>query len=269
MKLCRFEPTESARKSGRTPAEAYAGSHAGIVQDGVVREISGDIWGELKPTGREWPVAKVAFLPPSWPSKIICMARNYLDHATEMGGTPPKSPVIFSKPPSSIIAPEDPIVLPRISQRVDYEGELAFIIGRRCSHPRPTEEIWPYIAGYTCLNDVTARDLQRLDGQYTRGKGFDTFCPFGPVVETERPSLEATIETFVNGEKKQSARVADMVFSIEVVFRWIVEAMTLEPGDLITTGTPAGVGPLTAGDVVEVRVGGIGALRNPVVAPRD
>jgi 2-keto-4-pentenoate hydratase/2-oxohepta-3-ene-1,7-dioic acid hydratase in catechol pathway len=270
MKLCRFEPLDAAAKNpGRSPAEAYAGSRAGIVQDGVIREISGEIWGDRKPTGRELPVASVRFLPPSWPTKIICMARNYLDHATEMGGTPPKQPVIFSKPPSSIIAPEDSIVLPRISQRVDYEGEVAFIIGRRCSHPRPTDDINPYIAGYTCLNDVTARDLQRLDGQYTRGKGFDTFCPFGPVVETEPPSADTTVETFVNGARKQSARVSDMVFPIDVVFRWIAEAMTLEPGDLITTGTPAGVGPLVAGDVVEVRVGGIGALRNPVVAPRD
>ena len=160
-------------------------------------------------------------------------------------------------------------MLPGISKRVDFEGELAFIIGRRCSHPGARDDIRPYIVGYTCLNDVTARDLQRLDGQYTRGKGFDTFCPFGPVVETEPPSADTTIETFVNGARKQSARVSDMVFSIEVVFRWIAEAMTLEPGDLITTGTPAGVGPLVAGDVVEVRVGGIGNLRNTVVAPKD
>lgn len=270
MKLCRFEPIDSpAKNPGRTQAQAYASSHAGILQDGVIREISGEIWGDRKPTGREWPVSGVRFLPPSWPTKIICMARNYLDHAAEMGGTAPKSPVIFSKPPSSIIAPGDEIVLPRISQRVDYEGELAFIIGKRCVHPKPTDDIRPYIAGYTCLNDVTARDLQRLDGQYVRGKGFDTFCPFGPVVETDTPSPNATIETFVNGVQKQSAHVSDMVFSVEVVFRWIAEAMTLEPGDVITTGTPAGVGPLVAGDVVEVRVGGIGNLRNPVVAPRD
>lgn len=270
MKLCRFEPTESAGKnSGRTQAEAYASSHAGIVEDGVIREITGEIWGERKPTGRQWRVSEVRFLPPSWPSKIICMARNYLDHAAEMNIEAPKQPVIFSKPPSAIIAPEEEIVLPRISKRVDYEGELAFIIGRRCSHPKPTEDFRPYIAGYTCLNDVTARDLQRLDGQYTRGKGFDTFCPFGPIVETEQPSADTTIETFVNGARKQSARVRDMVFGIEVIFRWIAEAMTLEPGDLIATGTPAGVGPLAAGDVVEVRVGGIGALRNTVAAPRD
>jgi len=270
MKLCRFEGLETAGKNaGRTQADAYASSRAGIVEDGNIREISGEIWGERKPTGRQWRVNEVRFLPPSWPSKIICMARNYLDHAAEMNIEAPKQPVIFSKPPSAIIAPEDEIVLPRISKRVDYEGELAFIIGRRCSRPRPTEDIKPYIAGFTCLNDVTARDLQRLDGQYTRGKGFDTFCPFGPVVETGYPSADTTIETLVNGAKKQSAHVSDMVFDIEVIFRWIAEAMTLEPGDLIATGTPAGVGPLAAGDVVEVRIGGIGTLRNTVVAPKD
>ena len=270
MKLCRFEPIESAsRSSARTQADAYRSSHAGIVDNGMIREISGEIWGERKPTGRTWRFDQVRFLPPSWPSKIICMARNYLDHAAEMNIEAPKQPVIFSKPPSSIIAPGDEIVMPRISKRVDYEGELAFIVGRRCSHPRATEDIAPYIVGYTCLNDVTARDLQRLDGQYTRGKGFDTFCPFGPLVETEPPTSDTTIETFVNGQKKQSGRVADMVFGVEVIFRWIAEAMTLEPGDLIATGTPAGVGPVTAGDVVEVRVGNIGTLRNPVAGPRD
>ena len=270
MKLCRIVPLDVATSHPvQPPAEVYARSHAGIFENGVVREISGEIWGDRKPTGRQWPVSAVKFVPPSWPSKIICMAKNYMDHAAEMNAETPKSPIIFSKPPSSIIAPEDPVVLPRISKRVDFEGELAFIIGRRCSHPKPTEDIKPYIAGYTCLNDVTARDLQRMDGQYTRGKGFDTFCPFGPVVETNHPTPDTTIETYVNGARKQSARVSDMVFSIEVVFRWIAEAMTLEPGDLITTGTPSGVGPLVAGDVVEVRVSNIGSLRNPVVAPRD
>lgn len=270
MKLCRIVPLEVANAhQGRTPAELYAASHAGILENGTVREISGEIWGDRKPTGRQWPVSAVKFVPPSWPSKILCMAKNYMDHAAEMNAETPKSPIIFSKPPSSIIAPEDPVVLPRISKRVDFEGELAFIIGRRCVHPKSTEDIKPYIAGYTCLNDVTARDLQRMDGQYTRGKGFDTFCPFGPVVETDHPTPDTSIETYVNGARKQSARVSDMVFSIDVVFRWIAEAMTLEPGDVITTGTPAGVGPLVAGDVVEVRVGNIGSLRNPVVAPKD
>ncbi|MGA2509446.1 MAG: fumarylacetoacetate hydrolase family protein [Candidatus Acidiferrales bacterium] len=270
MKLCRFLPIESVSKqSGRTVREAYAESRAGIIEGDTIREISGEIWGARETTGRQWRQADVKFMPPAWPSKIICMAKNYVDHATEMNSEPPKQPIIFSKPPSAIIAPGDPIVMPRISKRVDYEGELAFIIGRRCSHPRSLDDIRPYIAGYTTLNDVTARDLQRLDGQYTRGKGFDTFCPFGPLVETETPSADTTIETFVNGTRKQSARVADMVFAIDAVFRWIAEAMTLEPGDLIATGTPAGVGPLAAGDVVEVRVGGIGALSNPVVGPQE
>jgi len=270
MKLCRVVPLEFAKAHpGQTAAETYASSHAAILEDHAVHEISGEIWGDRKPTGRQWPVSAVKFVPPSWPSKIICMAKNYMDHAAEMNAETPKAPIIFSKPPSSIIAPEDPIVLPRISKRVDFEGELAFIIGRRCFHPKPAEDIKAYIAGYTCLNDVTARDLQRMDGQYTRGKGFDTFCPFGPVVETDHPAADTLIETYVNGARKQSARVSDMVFSIEVVFRWIAEAMTLEPGDVITTGTPAGVGPLVAGDVVEVRVGNIGSLRNPVAAPKD
>jgi 2-keto-4-pentenoate hydratase/2-oxohepta-3-ene-1,7-dioic acid hydratase in catechol pathway len=270
MKLCRFQPLDvAARHPGQTPAQAYANSYAGIVDGGTVREIAGKIWGDRQATGREWSVTAVRFVAPCWPSKIICMAKNYMDHAAEMNSEAPKSPVIFSKPPSSIIGPEDAIVLPRISQRVDFEGELAFIIGGRCSHPRSTDDIRPFIAGYTCLNDVTARDLQRVDGQYTRAKGFDTFCPFGPVVETAHPAADTTIETFVNGARKQSGRVADMVFSMDVVFRWIAEAMTLEPGDVISTGTPAGVGPLVAGDVVEVRVGGIGTLRNTCVAQKD
>ncbi|MGB9068350.1 MAG: fumarylacetoacetate hydrolase family protein [Candidatus Acidiferrales bacterium] len=270
MKLCRILPLDYASShQGQTQAESYANSHAGLLDNGIVREISGEIWGEHKPTGRQWPVSAVKFVPPSWPTKIICMAKNYMDHAKEMEAETPKSPIIFSKPPSSIISPGDSIVLPKISKHVDFEGELALIIGRRCVHPRPTDDIKPYILGYTCLNDVTARDIQRMDGQYIRGKGFDTFCPFGPVVETDTPLPDATIETFVNGVRRQSARVSDMVFSIEVQFRWIAEAMTLEPGDVITTGTPAGVGPLVAGDLVEVRVGNIGSLSNPVVGPKD
>jgi 2-keto-4-pentenoate hydratase/2-oxohepta-3-ene-1,7-dioic acid hydratase in catechol pathway len=270
MKLCRFQPLEFAAKHlGQAPREAYDTSHAGILEDGVIREISGELWGPRELTGRQFRAAEVKFLPPAWPTKIICVAKNYLDHATEMNSDAPKQPIIFSKPPSSIIAPGDPIVLPRISKRVDYEGELAFIIGRRCWHTRPSDDVRQYIAGYTCLNDVTARDLQRLDGQYTRGKGFDTFCPFGPVIETEQPTPDTTVETFLNRARKQSARVADMIFPIDAILRWVSEAMTLEPGDVIATGTPAGVGPLAAGDVVEVRASGIGTLRNTVTGSHD
>jgi 2-keto-4-pentenoate hydratase/2-oxohepta-3-ene-1,7-dioic acid hydratase in catechol pathway len=270
MKLCRFQLKEyAAQHPNLTPRQAYEASRSGILESSTVHEISGDLWGSRERTGRHWPVDQVQFLPPSWPSKIICMARNYMDHAKEMGSDLPKQPVIFCKPVSSIIAPGDPIVLARISKRVDFEGELAFVIGRRCYHPKASEDIRTYIAGYTCLNDVTARDLQRLDGQFTRSKGFDTFCPFGPVLETQPPSPDTPIETYVNGTKKQSAQVSDLIFSIDVIFRWITEAMTLEPGDVVATGTPAGVGPLSAADVVEIRIGGIGSLSNPVVAPRD
>jgi 2-keto-4-pentenoate hydratase/2-oxohepta-3-ene-1,7-dioic acid hydratase in catechol pathway len=270
MKLCRFQPKEFASQhSNLTPHEDYAASQAGILEGDVIDEISGELWGSRKRTGRQFRADAVRFVPPSWPSKIICMARNYVDHATEMNSEPPKQPVIFSKPPSAIIAPGDSVVLPRISKRVDFEGELAFIIGHRCFHPRAADDIRSFIAGYTCLNDVTARDLQRLDGQYVRGKGFDTFCPFGPILDTDAPSPDTLIETYVNGANKQSAHVSDLVFSIDVIFRWIAEAMTLEPGDVVATGTPAGVGPLAPGDVVEVRISGIGSLSNPVVAPRD
>jgi len=269
MKLCRFEPIEAAAHNpGRPVREAMVESRAGILENGVVHEISGELWGSRQRTGRQWQLNQIRFLPPSWPSKIICMAKNYVDHAIEMNSTPPESPIIFAKVPSAIIAPEDPIVLTPLSKRVDFEGELAIIMSRRCRNLRPTDDVRSYIAGYTCLNDVTARDLQRLDGQYTRGKGFDTFCPFGPVLETDHPTPETTVETYVNGVKKQGAPLSDLIFSIDAVIRWITNAMTLEPGDVVATGTPAGVGPLAAGDVVEVKVSGIGTLRNPVAPPR-
>jgi 2-keto-4-pentenoate hydratase/2-oxohepta-3-ene-1,7-dioic acid hydratase in catechol pathway len=270
MKLCRFQPLESvSKRTDRSAHEIHLESRAGILEGDAIREISGELWGKRDLTGKQFRTADVKFLPPSDPSKIICVGKNYSDHVSEMGGTAPKEPLIFLKPPSSIIAPGEEIVLPRSSKRVDYEGELALIIGRRCARLRPEEDPKPYIAGYTCLNDVTARDLQKLDVQFTRGKGFDTFCPFGPVLETDTPSGEATVETFVNGVNKQSARIKEMLFSVDVVFRFVTQVMTLEPGDIITTGTPAGVGPLAAGDVVEVRLGGIGTLRNTVVGPRD
>jgi len=270
MKLCRFQPLESAEKrTGQSAHEAHLESLAGIFEGDMIREIRGELWGKREPAGRQWRAADVQLLPPADPSKIVCVGKNYPDHVTEMGGTAPKEPLIFLKPPSSIIAPGDPIVLPRSSHRVDYEGELALVISRRCARLRTDEDLRPYIAGYTCLNDVTARDLQKLDVQFTRAKGFDTFCPFGPVLETDRPPDDSPVETFVNGVNKQSGRISEMLFSVDVIFRWVTNVMTLEPGDVISTGTPSGVGPLVAGDVVEVHVGGIGTLRNTVVAPRD
>ncbi|HWG59288.1 MAG TPA: fumarylacetoacetate hydrolase family protein [Candidatus Acidoferrales bacterium] len=258
MKLCRFYPLESAGAEVR----------GGIVEGDRVREIHGELWGARELTGREWAASAVKFMPPSAPTKIVCVGKNYSEHAAEMGGTPPKEPLIFLKPSSAVLPPGGQIVLPRISERVDYEGELGVIIGRRCSQVQPGEPTGGYILGYTCLNDVTARDLQKRDGQWTRGKGFDTFCPFGPVLETELDLAQARVESSLNGTRKQSAPLTEMIFSVDAIIRWIAQVMTLQPGDVIATGTPAGVGPMAAGDVVEVTVSGVGTLRNEVVAAR-
>ena len=267
MKLCRFQPLEfAATNIARASHESHPHVRHGIIEANWVHEFSGELWGVRELTGQKWPLDSVKFLPPSVPSKIVCVGKNYVDHAAEMGGPPPKNPIIFLKPPSAIIAPEEPIVLPRISQRVDYEGEIAIIIGRRCHLLTPNEDVRPYILGYTCFNDVTARDLQKLDGQWTRGKSFDTFSPFGPLLESELNLADTRVETYVNGVRKQSASVSEMIFSVDVIIHWIAEVMTLEPGDVIATGTPAGIGTLANGDVVEVSVTGIGTLRNPVVA---
>jgi 2-keto-4-pentenoate hydratase/2-oxohepta-3-ene-1,7-dioic acid hydratase in catechol pathway len=267
MKLCRFQPQEFAASDvARAPRDVHPQPRHGIIDSGAVHEFSGDLWGARERTGREWPLDSVKLLPPSTPTKIICIGKNYADHAAEMGGPPPKEPLIFMKPPSAIIAPEEPIILPAISQRVDYEGEIAVIIGRRCHLLGAGDDVRPYILGHTCLNDVTARDLQKQDGQWTRGKGFDTFCPFGPVLESDLHLADTHLETFVNGIRKQSASPSEMIFSVDVIIRWIAQVMTLEPGDVIATGTPAGIGTLAAGDVVEVSISGIGTLRNPVTS---
>jgi len=268
MKLCRFQPLEFDTKNvSRSAMETHPPPRGGILEGDRVAEIHGEIWGSRERTGKSWPLHEVKLLPPSTPSKIVCVGRNYAEHAKELGNEAPKQPLIFLKPPSSVIAPEEPIVLPLISQRVDYEGELAVIIGRRCHQLSAEENTADHILGYTCLNDVTARDLQKLDVQFTRAKGFDTFCPFGPILETELAPSGVSLETFVNGNRKQSGHTSEMIFSVDAIIRFIAQVMTLEPGDVIATGTPAGVGPLTAGDVVEVSISGIGTLRNPVIAP--
>lgn len=267
MKLCRFQPLLfSADQISRTAAAARPEPRTGAIHGETVREIAGDLFGKWKATERSWPLAQVKLLPPVVPSKIICMGRNYTEHAAELGNEVPKEPLIFLKPPSAIIGPEEPIVLTPLSRRVDYEGELAVVIGRPCAQLAPDDDVRPYILGYTCLNDVTARDLQRADGQWTRAKGFDTFCPLGPVIETELDLAAATIETYVNGERRQWARATEMIFPVDVIIRWVSRMMTLVPGDVVSTGTPAGIGPLRPGDVVEVVVGGVGTLRNPVIA---
>jgi 2-keto-4-pentenoate hydratase/2-oxohepta-3-ene-1,7-dioic acid hydratase in catechol pathway len=211
-------------------------------------------------------LSEVRLLPPCWPSKIVCVGRNYREHASELGNPVPIEPLIFLKPPSSLLAHGDSIVHPAISQRVDFEGELALVIGRRATHITP-ESAFDYIDGYTCLNDVTARDLQKKDGQWTRGKGFDTFCPVGPwIVPKEAVHFESLrVRTFLDGQKRQDAPLTDLIFPIGTVLAFITEFMTLEPGDLIATGTPSGVGPMQRGSRVRVEIEGIGALENPVI----
>lgn len=204
-------------------------------------------------------------LAPVLPSKIICVGRNYRDHAKELGNEVPSKPLIFSKPPSAVIGPGEVILRPAISQRVDHEGELGVVIGRRCHKLRDEEDVREYINGYTCVNDVTARDLQKQDDQWTRAKGFDTFCPVGPLISDELdPWAGVTVECRVNGEARQKGSTKDFIFSLDEIIRYVAGVMTLLPGDLIATGTPAGVSSLSAGDTVEVEVEGVGVLRNQV-----
>jgi 2-keto-4-pentenoate hydratase/2-oxohepta-3-ene-1,7-dioic acid hydratase in catechol pathway len=210
---------------------------------------------------------ELSLLAPANPSKIVCVGRNYAAHAAEHGADVPSEPLLFLKPPSSIIAPGAEIVLPELSSRVEHECELALIIGRRCRGVSE-EDAWGHVLGITCGHDVTARDLQRADSQWTRGKGFDTFCPLGPWIVTGLGEEEVgalDVSCTVNGELRQQAGTAQMVFSPAFLIAYITQVMTLEPGDVIMTGTPSGVGPLHPGDVVEVSVSGVGTLSNPVI----
>jgi 2-keto-4-pentenoate hydratase/2-oxohepta-3-ene-1,7-dioic acid hydratase in catechol pathway len=263
MKYCRFN------LNGKT--------HVGLVESVAGREeitriflsAPEDAQGGLEdsPTRRvdAIPLVQATLLAPVLPSKIICVGRNYRDHAAELNNEVPTEPLIFFKPPSSLLAPNGTIIRPKISQRVDYEGELGVVIGKQCHALGYGEDVRPFILGFTCVNDVTARDLQKKDGQWTRAKGFDTFCPVGPVVSTEvDPWAGVSIETRINGEVRQSGNTRDFIFALDVVIRYIAEIMTLMPGDLISTGTPAGVGAMSDGDSVEISVEGIGTLTNVV-----
>lgn len=212
------------------------------------------------------PLAEAELLAPVHPHKIICVGRNYSEHAAELGNEVPTEPLLFLKPPSSVVGPGDNIVLPRVSERVDYEGELGIVIKKTCRNIRDGQDVTPFIFGYTCVNDVTARDLQKKDNQWTRAKGFDTFCPVGPIISDEiNPATGVEVQTLVNGEPRQHGNTKDFIFSVEKVVRYISRIMTLFPFDLIATGTPSGVGPLKQGDVVAVKIEGIGTLTNHVV----
>ena len=233
--------------------------------DDRVREASGDPLRGLRPSGPARTLEGLRWRAPVSPSKIVGIGRNYRAHARELGHEIPSEPLLFLKPPSAVIAHDEPIRLPGASQRVDYEGEVGVVIGRR-ARAVPESAALTFVLGYTCVNDVTARDLQKRDVQFTRAKGFDTFCPVGPCLALGVDPEALEIGTRLNGLRVQTGRTVDMIFGIARLISALSAVMTLEPGDLIATGTPEWVGPLRAGDTVEVVVSGVGILRNGVAA---
>ena len=263
MRYCLFQSASGGAQYGLI--ESVAGTAQITRQILTPPEQTGDL--EDLHTRRMDSIAlgEAKLFAPVRPSKIVCVGRNYRAHAAELGNEVPKEPLLFLKPPSSINHPGGAIVRPRVSQRTDYEGELGIVIGRRCSKLADGDDVRPFILGYTAVNDFTARDLQKNDGQWTRAKGFDTFCPAGPLVSNELdPWAGVTVQTRVNGELKQDGNTRDLIFALDFILRYISHVMTLEPGYLIATGTPEGVGPVVAGDTVEVMVEGIGSLGNTI-----
>ncbi|HEY6119067.1 MAG TPA: fumarylacetoacetate hydrolase family protein [Pyrinomonadaceae bacterium] len=237
------------------------------IEGGAVYPLASGRWFDdthFKDGTQKLPLAEVTLLAPVVPSKIVCVGRNYLEHALELGNKMPDEPLLFLKAPSAIIGDGDKIVLPAESKQVEHEGELGVVIGKHARAVSDQEDPLAYVLGYTCVNDITARDLQRKDVQFTRAKSFDSFCPVGPWIVTELDPANASVTTRVNGSVRQQGQTSDMAFSVPFLIRYISRIMTLNPGDLISTGTPAGVGPLKSNDVVEVEVDGVGLLRNEV-----
>lgn len=251
VKIARFSHTQGIRY--------------GILDETELVVLDGDpMFAGFQTTGERIPLADAALLAPVIPrSKVVCVGRNYHEHAAEFGNVAPEEPLLFLKPNTAVIGTGDAIVRPAVSERTEFEGELVVVIGRIAKNVA-VEDALDYVFGYTVGNDFTARDIQRKDGQWTRGKGFDTFCPLGPVIETEFDAASARIETRVNGDVRQQAPLTDMIHSVAEIIAYASAAFTLLPGDVIMTGTPAGVGPVVAGDTIEVEVTGIGTLRNPV-----
>jgi 2-keto-4-pentenoate hydratase/2-oxohepta-3-ene-1,7-dioic acid hydratase in catechol pathway len=254
MKLCRVKH------------ESFAGVRSGFTENTKVWLLAEDASFENADFERSQsiPLSSATLLAPVSPSKIVCVGRNYREHAAELGNKMPDEPLLFLKAPSAVIGNGECIELPAASQQVEHEGELGVVIGKQAHNLTEDDDPLAYVLGYTCVNDVTARDLQRKDVQFTRGKSFDTFCPVGPWIETELDPLNLTVKTRVNKLEKQSGRTADMAFSVPFLIRYIADVMTLLPGDLIVTGTPAGVSQLKSGDMVEVEIDGIGVLQNSV-----
>ncbi|HKX84770.1 MAG TPA: fumarylacetoacetate hydrolase family protein [Pyrinomonadaceae bacterium] len=246
MKLCRFRTNNG-------------------IQIGIVE--GDEIWvcdEQLRKTEQLWYFDEIDLLAPASPSKVVCVGRNYAEHAKELGNEVPNTPLLFLKAPSAIISHGDEIVIPEQSSQVEHEGELAVVIGRDAKNIGDDEDPLQYVLGYTCLNDVTARDIQRADVQFTRGKSFDTFCPIGPYLETELDVSDIALTVKVNGEAKQKGRTSQMVFPVDSLIRYISRQMTLKAGDVIATGTPSGVGKMESGDICEVEIEGIGTLSNHV-----
>ena len=235
----------------------------GVVEGEEVAQVASHPFGPVTFTGRRDPLDKVRLLAPVLPSKVVAIGKNYAEHATEMGGDVPERPLIFLKPSTAVIGTGDTIGYPPSSQRVDYEGELAVVVARLCRDV-PESRAADVVLGYTCGNDVTARDQQAADGQWSRAKGYDTFCPLGPWIETDVDTADLRITTTLNGEVKQDGRTSQIVHRVPALIAYITACMTLLPGDVILTGTPAGVGPMQVGDEVSVEIEGIGRLTNQV-----
>jgi 2-keto-4-pentenoate hydratase/2-oxohepta-3-ene-1,7-dioic acid hydratase in catechol pathway len=251
MKYLRFEDKDKTERYG-------------VIEGEMIKEIDWDLFGDYMPTDITYEFNQVNILPPCVPTKIVCVGLNYKDHAEEMNSKVPEDPKLFIKPNTAIIGHEDTIVYPdHMSKRVDYEGELAVVMAKRAKK-LDVDEALDYVFGYTCLNDVTARDLTAKDGQYTRGKGFDTFAPLGPFIETELNPSNLHISTYLNEEIKQSSNTSMLIFSVPKLVSFISNVMTLLPGDVISTGTPSGIGQMKKGDTVEIHIEGIGILRNHV-----
>lgn len=252
MKICRFLHNNK--------------SSFGAIEGELVYEIeAGEIFsgtGKSKPSGLT--IGDVELLAPVVPSKIVCVGRNYAAHAAELGNEIPREPLLFLKAPSAIVTNGDPIIIPPQSGQVEHEGELAVIINKRCKNLTENDDVFDYILGYTCLNDVTARDLQKKDVQFSRAKSFDTFCPIGAVIETELDPSDLSVKTFVNDIVKQEGRTSQMVFPVDFLIKYISNQMTLFPGDVIATGTPSGVSKLSPGDVCRIEIDGLERLSNPV-----
>jgi len=252
------------------PMKIYRFKHDNTVQYGVLEEdklipLKRTVLGTVREKKQEISIGDVIILPPVIPSKIVAVGRNYKEHADERGQLVPESPLIFLKPPSAVIGTNDIIIYPDATKRLDYEGELAFVVGKKIWKIEDEAPVEKYILGYTCLNDVTARDLQDKDGQWARAKSFDSFAPLGPCIATDVDPNHLKLKTFLNGKLRQSGNTANMIFPVSELLRYISHIMTLVPGDVITTGTPPGVGPMSPGDRVDIQIDGIGTLSNSVM----